>query len=132
MTIQIRAVTVKQLPERLSVRQGRRFLREMVRCMNVDRPRIVLDCSNVRQMNRPFIHVLLCCLEEAMKRNGDVKLAAIPPGAGAILVLSGADRLFDIFDTAAEAESSFHQVPGDAAPRTFITERAHQRSESAA
>ena len=131
MTIQIRAVAVKQLPEKLSVRQGRRFLREMVRCMNVDRPRIVLDCSNVRQMDRPLIHVLLCCLEEAMKRNGDVRLAAIPPGAGAILESTGADRLFDIFDTAAEAENSFHQVPADAVPRTFMTERS-QRSESAA
>jgi anti-anti-sigma regulatory factor len=132
MTVQIRAVAVEQLPEKLSVRQGRTFLREMVRCMNVDRPRLVLDCSNVRQMDRPLIQVLLCCLEEAMKRNGDVRLAAIPPGAGAILESTGANRLFDIFDTAAEAVSSFRPVAMDTVPKTFMAERSQQRSESAA
>ena len=35
---------------------------------------MVLDCSNVRQLDRAGIQVLLRCLEEAMKRNGDVKL----------------------------------------------------------
>jgi anti-anti-sigma regulatory factor len=44
--------------------------------MNNDRAYIVLDCSKVGVMDRSAIYLLLCCLEEAMKRNGDVKLAA--------------------------------------------------------
>lgn len=110
MTI-ARFVSVKQLPEKLSVRQGRSFLSELESCLKADRPRVVLDCSKVRQLDSAGIHVLLCCLEEAMKRNGDVKLASIPPGAAAILELTKVSHLFETFDSTAEAVSSFHQFP---------------------
>jgi len=46
-----------------------------------------------------------------MKRNGDVKLASIPPGATAILELTRVDRLFEAFESAADAVNSFHQFP---------------------
>jgi anti-anti-sigma factor len=79
--------------------------------MNADRPSIVLDCSNVRQMDRSVIHLLLCCLEEAIKRNGDVKLSSVPVAAKTILDLTGVNRLFEVFDTNAEALISFQQRP---------------------
>ncbi len=105
-----RLVAVKQVPERLSVKQGRGFFRDVESCLNVDRPRVVLDCSKVKQLDSAGIQVLLRCLEEAMKRNGDVKLAAIPPGAAAILALTRVDRLFEAFDSTADAVNSFHRV----------------------
>src|SRR5579871_2507600 len=80
MTLRPRAVAVKQLPETLESRRGRLFFRELESCMNdVDRPCIVLDCSSLRKMDLHAIHLLLCCLEGAMKRNGDVRLAAVAP-----------------------------------------------------
>jgi anti-anti-sigma regulatory factor len=85
MTLRIRAVVVKQLPETLNARQARLFFTELEGGLNVDRPALVLDCSKVRQMNSSIVHLILCCLEEAMKRNGDVKLAAISAGATAVL-----------------------------------------------
>jgi anti-sigma B factor antagonist len=106
-------VTVKQLPEMLSVKQGRVFFREVESCLKTDRPRIVLDCSKVRQLDSAGIHVLLRCLEEAMKRNGDVKLSAIPPRAAAILELTRVNRLFEAFDHTADAVNSFQQFPGN-------------------
>ena len=109
MTIRQIAVTVKQLPESLSVEQGRSFLRELGLCLTVNRPCLVLDFSNLRQLDRPIIHLLLCCLKEAMKRNGDVRLAGVSPEAGAILNLAGVDRLFRVFDLSADAECSFHR-----------------------
>lgn len=109
------AVAVKQLPERLNEKLGRLFFNELESCMNVDRPSIVFDCSRVLQMDRVAIYFLLCCLEEAIKRNGDVKLAALPTEARMMLELSGADRLFEICDTNAEAVSSFRQPSSRAA-----------------
>jgi anti-anti-sigma factor len=106
-----RLVAVKQLPEKLSVKQGRLFVREVESCLKTDRPRVVLDCSRVRQLDSAGIQVLLRCLEEAMKRNGDVKLAAIPPGAAAILELTRVDRLFETFDNTADAVNSFRRFP---------------------
>lgn len=114
MTLRRRVVAVKQVPERMNERLGRLFFNELESCMNVDRPSIVFDCSRVLQMDSVAIYFLLCCLEEAIKRNGDVKLAAISAEARMMLELSGADRLFEICDTNAEAVSSFRQPPSRA------------------
>jgi|SRR5579859_1791179 len=100
-------VSVTQLPETADVRGGRLFFEELESRMNIDRPCIVLDCSKVTEMDRFAIHMLLCCLEEAMKRDGDVKLAAVSPCAREALELTGVDRLFEIYDTEAEAINSF-------------------------
>ena len=111
MQIKNMTVIVKELPEKFSVQQGRVFFREVESCLNSDRPRVVLDCSKLLELDSAGIHVLLRCLEEAMKRNGDVKLAALPSAAAATLELTGVNRLFEIFDNAADAVSSFQQLP---------------------
>jgi anti-sigma B factor antagonist len=50
-------------------------------------------------------------MDEAMKRDGDVKLAAVAPGSAVILELMKVDRLFEVFDSAEEAIRSFHGFP---------------------
>src|SRR5215469_8173246 len=104
------AVTVTQLPEKLDLRQGRLFFKELESRMNIGRPCIVLDCSKVCEMDRFAIHMLLCCLEEAMKRDGDVKLAAVSSSARSMLELTRVDRLFEIYDTEGEAVNSFFRT----------------------
>lgn len=111
MTLRARSVAIRQLPETTKYKQGRMFLRELEECLNVDRPRIVIECSQLREMNWSAIHLLLCCLEAAMKKNGDVRLAALPPDGPWMLEVAGAIRLFEIFETADEAVASFRR-PG--------------------
>jgi anti-sigma B factor antagonist len=123
MTFTKRAIEVRQLPERLSGQKEKMCLREIQDCLILDRPRVVLDCSNLRQLDRSVIHLLLCYLEEALKRKGDIKLAALPAGSRAILKTTGVDRLFDIHDTIPDAVNSFHQPSVGVGP---------QESESAA
>ena len=130
MTSLLRAVAVMQLPERVNRKRGRLFLRELEHCMNIDRPCIVLDCSQVLQMDRSAIHLLLCCLEETIKRNGDAKLAAIPADAGSLLELTGVNRLFEIFETNAEAVKSFNRAPMDVSVPLSLSERASRISET--
>ncbi len=115
MTFQRRAVTVKQLPAVFGREQERAFLRELESSLKVSRPCIVLDCSQTQQMDKSAVHLLLCCLEEAMKLNGDVRLAAVRPGTRVNLRLLGIDRLFKIFETTAEATDSFQRAHGYAA-----------------
>lgn len=110
MTTMARPVAVKQLPEKLSGAQGRAFFRELQSCLNSDRPRVVIDCSKLQHLDSAGIHVLLRCLEEAMKRNGDIKLATLPARPAATLELTGVHRLFESFDTIADAVTSF-QLP---------------------
>jgi anti-anti-sigma factor len=119
-----RPVAVMQFPELSKKREVRNFAREVERCMDVTRPFVVLDCSNVRHLDKAVVHLLLGCLEEAMKRNGDVKLVGLPLAADAILESTGANRLFEIFDTTADAVNSFHQFALDNTSETGKSESA--------
>ncbi len=132
MAISERTVAVKQLPEISNAKQGRMFLREIQSSMNMDRPRVVLDCSSLRKLDKSVVHLLLSCLEEAMKHNGDVKLAALPPGAEATLESTGANRLFDIYDTTADAVNSFHRLRAGAVSHASASGRSHREPENTA
>jgi anti-anti-sigma regulatory factor len=125
----MRPVAVRRLPDVLSVQKKVAFLHDIAGIMNTSRPRLVLDCSRLRECDISTIHLLLHCLEEAMKRNGDVKLAAVPSAAAIRLVTTGVARLFETFDTTEEAVNSFHQLP---LPREKSSTAERTRSERAA
>jgi anti-anti-sigma factor len=108
MTILKRSVHVKQLPEVLSGKQGKSFLREVEKSLDMERPRLVLDCSQARHIDRSGVLLLLCCLEEALKRNGDMRLAGVQPEARAALERTGANRLLEMYESTADAVNSFH------------------------
>ena len=127
-----RPVVVKQLPEKLTLEHGRSFFLEVEPCLKADRPRMVLDCSQIRQIDSAGIQMLLHCLEEAMKRNGDVKLAAVPPVAAQILELTKVDSLFEVFDSPADAVNSFYQSPIHAFQRPLQPDYAPPASERVA
>jgi anti-anti-sigma regulatory factor len=132
MALQSRTVAVKQLPETVNEDQEWVFLQELRNSLDLERPRIVLNCSSLRAFDKSSLHLLLCCLEEAMKRNGDVKLAAVPASARATLESAGIDRLFKMFDTDAEAVNSFQRRSLVAAPELCLPEISIQTSENAA
>jgi len=106
-----RAVVVKQLPERVSVNEAHQLSRELAPLLEGDRPCVVFDLSEVQQLDSAGIEMLLRCMEEAMKRNGDVKLAAVSPQVAVILELTRVDRLFEIFENPSDAVESFHRFP---------------------
>jgi len=109
MPFRQRTVTVKQLPENLHGNQQRIFCRELEMAFNLEKPAVVIDCSQVRHMDNVVIHLLLCCLEEALKRNGDVRLSGVSPEAHENLARTRVDRLFRIFDTTEMAVESFQR-----------------------
>jgi anti-anti-sigma factor len=75
--------------------------------LKIDRPQVVFDLSQVRQMDAAGIDLLLECMAAAMKHDGDVKLAALSPQAAVILELTRTDRLFEIYESSTEAARSF-------------------------
>jgi anti-sigma B factor antagonist len=104
-------VVVRQLPERLNAGEAQTFFCQVEKLLNATYSRIVLDFTQVRELDAAGVQMLLRCLEEVMKRNGDVKLAAVPPGPAVMLELTSVDHLFEIFDTTADAVQSFHYFP---------------------
>jgi len=105
------AVVVEQLPEQFKLGQIETFLRKITPLFQTNRPRVVFDFSRVKQMDSAGVDMLLYCMEEAMKRNGDLKLAAVPPQAAIILELTRIDRLFEIFENTSDAVESFLGCP---------------------
>jgi anti-anti-sigma regulatory factor len=127
----MRAVAVKKVPEICSVKQKIAFLHEIESVMSGNRPRLVLDCSGIRDCDGSVIHLLLHCLEEAMKRNGDVRLASVPIPAQEVLINTGVARLFELYESAAEAVNSFHQVPKVAGAGSVTSSSSNRVGEAA-
>jgi anti-anti-sigma factor len=106
-----------QVPEQLTGRETHEFMRDLVPLLESSRPRIVLECSQVRSMDTAGVEALLHCLEESLKRDGDLKLAALSPEAEVILELLRVARVFETFPTSEEAVRSFSAIPVDALPQ---------------
>lgn len=102
-----RAVVVKHLPERLNAKQARDFVREMHYVLTSDRPQIVFDLSQVRYLDAAGVDMLLHCMAEVMKRDGDLKLAALSPQSAVVLEMTRTDRLFEVYQSASDAVRSF-------------------------
>jgi len=102
-----RPVVVKRMPERMNLKQARAFWKEVRPFVNSDRPQIVFDMSQVRHIDAGGVDVLLRCMREAMKRDGDLKLAGVSPQAAVVLELTRTGRLFEIYENSASAVKSF-------------------------
>jgi anti-sigma B factor antagonist len=112
-------VIVMELPERLNQMEGEKLFNELQPLLENDHPRVVLDCSQVCNMDSAGIEVLLRCMGEAMKRDGDIKLASLSPSAATILELMRVDRLFEVFDTPEQAVQSFHAAAAPEEPQNL-------------
>jgi len=102
-----RPVVVKRVPERLNRIQARKLLSEVRPFLESDHPQVVFDFSNVRQMDTAGVEMLLYCVSQAMKRDGDVKLASVSPQAATVLELTRTWRLFETYENSTDAVRSF-------------------------
>lgn len=102
-----RPVVVKRMPNRVNLREARSFFRDVQPFLKADRPQLVFDMAMVEQLDSAGIEMLLECMAECMKRDGDLKLASLSPQAATVLELTRTDRLFEIFNTSTDAARSF-------------------------
>jgi len=102
-----RPVVVKRMPEKVNQRESRKFLQDVQPFLNADRPQLVFDLSLVKQLDAAGVEMLLHCVSEVMKRDGDLKLASLSPQAAMVLELTRTDRLFEIYETSTDAARSF-------------------------
>ncbi|HXJ85872.1 MAG TPA: STAS domain-containing protein [Candidatus Binatia bacterium] len=110
-------IVVMQVPEILNVGEVRNFMQDLGPLLESNRPRVVLDLSQVRSMESAGVEMLLHCLEEVLKRDGDLKLAALSAEAEVILELMRVGRVFETFRTCDDAVRSFNALPADAVPQ---------------
>ena len=120
-----RPVVVKRMPERMNLKQARSFFKEVQPFLNSDRPQIVFDMSQVRHIDAAGVDVLLKCMRDAIRRDGDLKLAALSPQAAVVLELTRTGRLFEIYDTSSAAVKSFSSFLPNAI-KHFYPHPAHE------
>ena len=102
-----RPVVVKRMPEKVNQLEARKFFADVQPFVTADRPQLVFDLSQVKQLDAAGIEMLLRCVEEVMKRDGDLKLASLSRQARMVLELTRTDRLFEIYQNSTEAARSF-------------------------
>ncbi|HUS19740.1 MAG TPA: STAS domain-containing protein [Terriglobales bacterium] len=102
-----RPVIVKRMPGVMNLRESRAFLRDVQPILQSDRPQLVFDLAQVVRLDAAGVEVLVHCMSEAMRRDGDVKLAAVSPQAAVVLEMTRTDRLFEIYQTSTDAARSF-------------------------
>jgi anti-sigma B factor antagonist len=95
------------MPERMNLKQARKFQKEVEPFLISDRPQVVFDMSQVRHIDAAGVDVLLQCMRQAMKHDGDLKLASLSPQAAVVLELTRTGRLFEIYENSTAAAKSF-------------------------
>lgn len=102
-------VRVHHLSEQMAAKQREAMLLDLISAFEVERIRVVLDCSGISHLNRGMVMLMLSYLEAAMKCNGDVRLAAMPPLIAEKLMRMGITQLFEIHATTDGAVQSFYR-----------------------
>jgi len=102
-----RPVVVKRMPDKVNRQEAQKFFADVQPFVTSDRPQLVFDLSQVKQLDAAGIEMLLRCVAEVMKRDGDLKLASPSRQASMVLELTRTDRLFEIYASSTEAARSF-------------------------
>jgi len=95
------------MPDRLNSPAAKKFLKEVEPFLRSDRPQLVFDLSQVKQMDAAGVDMLLHCLNETMKRDGDVKLSSLSPQSAVVLEMTRTERLFEVYQNSTDAVRSF-------------------------
>jgi anti-sigma B factor antagonist len=101
------SVVVKSLTARLDRNQVAAFRRGMQELLRMDQPRVVFDFGSVTHLDSAGIDFLLNCLSAIVKRDGELKLAALSPQAATVLEITRVGRFFEVFPTVKDAVQSF-------------------------
>jgi anti-sigma B factor antagonist len=125
MEINSRPVVVKRMPERVNARSAREFWQDIQPFLSVDRPQLVFDLSPVMQLDAAGVEMLLRCMSEAHRRDGDLKLAAPSEQAAVVLELTRTERLFEIYETSVDAVRSFSGFLPNAMRQQLLHKRPH-------
>lgn len=111
MNIGQRKVSVIVIPGQFENGDQQVFVEQVAPCLEANRPKIVFDCSLLKEVGTNFIQLLIGSLEEAMKRNGDVRLACVRPDVLSLLETTGVAGLVHIFGEVGAAVTSYDPPP---------------------
>lgn len=101
---------VVNLPERVTAKETRELMSELKSQLTVDQPYVVLDLSEVKQIDTAGVDLLLECLVETARRDGNVRLRGISPEAATVLELTGMDLVLQVRPEVVGTESELDNL----------------------
>jgi anti-sigma B factor antagonist len=90
------AIIVK-LPETFNAAGARRLKRELKNKMSNGSPRVVIDLSNVKNIDLNGLEALLNTMDEVARQDGALQLGEVSSEAATVLELTRMDKLFNKF-----------------------------------
>jgi anti-anti-sigma factor len=111
-------VLVKRVSEKMNYRRAREFYDSVLPALLSDRPQVVFDMAKTRQVDSTGIAVLLRCVCQAMKGDGDIKLARVSSQAAVVFELARIGQLFEMYENPTVATNSFSS-PNHSRPQVF-------------
>jgi len=104
-------MTQLKISKYLDVKEARAFARKIKPELSADQPCVVVDLSDVEQIDAAGLDLLLRCMLAVAKRDGSVRLAGLSPQAATVLELTRMDRIFAMFPEASEVLPCFEVQP---------------------
>ncbi|RMG09966.1 MAG: anti-sigma factor antagonist [Planctomycetota bacterium] len=102
-------VKVLSLKGQLDAHTFSSLQKELESAGNEAQPRVVLDCGALEYISSAGLGVLKKMSREFRDRQGDIRLAALPPKIDNVVQLLGFDKILRVFGGLDEAVRSFEQ-----------------------
>lgn len=106
-----KSIVVVNLPERVVAKRTRALVRDLRDQLTADSPCVVLDMSDVKEVDHEGFDLLLECFEETLKRDGVIWVRGMSAEAATFLELTGMDQVLDYLP---ENEASEEYTPAPA------------------
>jgi len=71
--------------------------------------KLILDCSQLSYLDSSGLGALLSCLREAVKKGGDLRLAAVTSSVSMVFELTRTDKVFSTFESVPQAIASYNK-----------------------
>jgi len=97
---------VVNLPEKVTAQNARTLLRDLRTQLSVDQPSVLLDLSDVMELDSTGLDLLLECLHETVIRDGTIQLRGLSPEAATVLELTGMDQVLGLIPSTHTDEST--------------------------
>jgi anti-anti-sigma factor len=108
-------MTELKISKCLDVKEARSFADRLKSELSSERPCVVVDMSEVEQIDAAALDLLLRSVLQVAKRDGIFRLGGVSPQAATMLEITRMDRMFAMFPEAADLQPYFEVQPIDQA-----------------
>jgi len=107
-SMSVNGILVVQINEkRATLEVSGEFKEELLKKIENGNVKVIVDLSQSEFVDSSFLGSLVSGLKRATMKNGDLKIVGLQPTVRAMFELTRLYRIFDVFETQAEAIKSF-------------------------